>query len=104
MSDIYVLPSLSESFSLTLLEAMSCGLATVVSNVGGPSEIIENNVTGLLIKPGSVKAIVEAVTFLLDNPDMRSNLGNKARKTVEKNYTWHKTALKTSLIYKQLLN
>ncbi len=46
MSDIYVLPSLSESFSLTLLEAMSCGLATVVSNVGGPSEIIENNVNG----------------------------------------------------------
>lgn len=103
LSDIYVLPSLSESFSLTLLEAMSCGLTVVVSNVGGPSEIIENNVNGLLIKPGSVKAIAEAVTFLLDNPDIRSNFGNKARKTMEKNYTWHKTALKTSSLYKQAI-
>jgi glycosyltransferase involved in cell wall biosynthesis len=103
-SDVYVLPSLSESFSLTLLEAMSCGLAAVVSNVGGPSEIIENNINGLLIKPGSVKAISEAVTFLLDNPDIRRNFGTNARETIEKTYTWQKTALKTSSIYKQVID
>lgn len=103
MSDIYVLPSFSESFSLTLLEAMSCGLPAVVSNVGGPSEIIENNVNGMLIKPGSVKAIAEAVTFLLDNPDIRSSFGHKARKTIERKYSWHETALQTSLVYKHVI-
>lgn len=103
MSDIYVLPSLMESFSFTLLEAMSCGLPAIVSNVGGPSEIIENNVSGILIKPGSVKAIAKAITFLLDNPDLRKSFGYNARKAAERRYSWNETALKTSLVYKEVV-
>lgn len=103
-SDVYVLPSFSESFSLTLVEAMSCGVASVVSNVGGPSEIVEDHVNGLLIRPGSVKDIAEAIIFLLDNPSIRKKMGREARKTIEKKFSWQVAADKTSSIYQYTVN
>jgi glycosyltransferase involved in cell wall biosynthesis len=99
-ADIYVLPSFFESFSLTLVEAMSCGVPAVVSRIGGPSEIIEDHINGILIRPGSVRDIADAITFLLDNPTIRKRMGKEARKTIEKKFSWHTTALRTSSIYK----
>ena len=103
-SDIYVLPSFSESFSLTLVEAMSCGVTPVVSNIGGPSEIVEDYVNGILIRPGSVRDIAKAIVFLLDNPSIRKKMGNKARKTVEEKFSWKLAAKKTSSIYHYTVN
>jgi glycosyltransferase involved in cell wall biosynthesis len=99
ISDVYVLPSFSESFSLTLLEAMSCGVPAVVSNVGGPSEIIKNHFNGVLVEPGDVKALAEAIIFLLDNHKIRRRIGREARRTIEAQYSWRMAAIRTALIY-----
>ena len=103
ISDIYVLPSVSESFSLTLLEAMSCGVPAVVSNVGGPSEIIKDHLNGLLVEPGQVKALADAIIFLLDNNKIRRGIGCAARKTIEEQFSWRMAAIRTALIYNYTL-
>jgi glycosyltransferase involved in cell wall biosynthesis len=101
-ADIFVLPSFSESFSLTLVEAMSCGVPPVVTNVGGPSEIVEDHYNGLLIPPGSTRELADAIIFLLDNPAQRAKMGNAARETIEKKFSWSTAANMTSLIYQLL--
>jgi len=103
ISDVYVLPSFSESFSLTLLEAMSCGVPAVVSNVGGPSEIIKDHLNGLLVEPGQVKALADAIIFLLDNNKIRRGIGYAARKTIEEQFSWRMAAIRTALIYNYTL-
>ncbi len=103
-ADLLVLPSLQENFPFTLLEAMACGVPSIVSDVGGSSEIVENNVNGLLIKRGSVKDIADAVIYLLDNPSVLEKVGREARKTVEQRFSSNIMALNTSSVYEQIIN
>lgn len=61
-ADAFVLPSLSEGFSIALVEAMLCGLPSIVTKIGGPSEIIEDGRTGFLINPNSVTELTAAMS------------------------------------------
>ena len=69
-ADVAVLPSRSEGMSVALLEAMSCGLTTVASAVGGTPELIEDGKNGLLVPPGNPGALAAALIRALDNPSM----------------------------------
>lgn len=82
-ADIFVLPSLSEGHPKVLLEAMSCGLVCIGSNVEGIKEIIIDNKTGILCKP-SVRSIRQAVTYVISR-DLR-DLGKVARKHIKRHY------------------
>lgn len=64
--DIFVLPSLVETFGVVLIEAMACGKPVVASDIGGPNEIVTNNV-GRLIPPGDPEAISRALDWMLDH-------------------------------------
>jgi len=77
--DVFVLPSISEGLSNTLLEAMSSGLPVVASRVGGNVELIENGVSGLLFGVGDVAGLAEQLSHLLANPQLRCALGGSAR-------------------------
>ena len=103
-ADVYVLPSSRENFPFTLLESMACGVPPVVSKIGGLPEIVDNNINGIIVNPGSVKDIASSVTYLLDNPDIREKMGKEARKTVEEKFSWHKTALRTASAYKLMID
>ena len=102
-ADIFVLPSISEGMSVSLLEAMSCGLPVVVTSAGGNTEIVDpdlnnNDVVsdyhiggnGILVKPKDCNGLAEAILKLLNDVDLSKLLGEKAREAVEKNYPQRK--------------
>ena len=67
-SDLFVLPSFSEGFPLSLIEAMACGVPVVSTTCGGPQEIVTEE-TGLLVPPGDPEALADAMRHILDHPE-----------------------------------
>lgn len=76
--DVLVLPSFSESFGLVLIEALACGKPVIGSNVGGITEIINDDV-GLLVDPNKVSSIAGAIDKLINDDDLRLVLSLNAR-------------------------
>lgn len=68
-TDLFLLPSQTESFGLAALEAMACGAPVVATRVGGIPEVVEDGVTGLLELPGSVEAMARRAIDLLRDPE-----------------------------------
>ena len=79
--DLVVVPSANEGFSLVVLESMAAGVAVIATNRGGPAEIIQNGVTGVLVPPGDVGALERAMSSLLTDHDLRLNLGLSAKES-----------------------
>ena len=88
ISDIFVNPSYNEGLPTSVLEAGICQKAIIATNVGGTSEIITNNQSGIIIEPHSTKALEEALKILLDDPQQRKKLGENARKQIEQKFNW----------------
>jgi glycosyltransferase involved in cell wall biosynthesis len=65
-----------------LIEAMSCGLPVVASDLSGIPELVEDGVSGLLTPPGDAVALAAALRRLHDDPELRSRLGERARERV----------------------
>ena len=85
-ADLLVLPSRSEGFANTLIEAMGCGLPVVATRVGGNPEIVEDGTTGILVAPGDAGALAAAIRELLAEPERRRRLGARARARVIERY------------------
>lgn len=89
--DIYVLPSLTETTSISTLEAMSCGLAVVVTPVGYVKHYIKDSKNGLFFPKKNTGILAKKINLLLKNEKLRQKLGEEARKTVIKKFSWAKT-------------
>lgn len=76
--DVLVLPSYSESFGLVLIEALACGKPVIGSNVGGITEIINDDV-GLLVNPNKVSSIARAIDKIINDEEFRQVLSSNAR-------------------------
>lgn len=85
MSDVYVLPSRAEGLPTTLMEAMSCGLPAVVSDIGGCEDLVEDGVSGYRIQTENVDEYVDKITELLGNERKRNDMGKNALSFVRKN-------------------
>jgi len=81
LADVLLLPSEQESFGLVCLEAMSCGVPVVATNVGGVKEVVEHGRTGFLHDPFDIEAMAASILQLLRNGDMRIAMGQEGRKT-----------------------
>jgi glycosyltransferase involved in cell wall biosynthesis len=86
-ADIFVFPSTTDTFGNVIIEAQASGIPVIVSDSGGPKELVENNKTGLVTKSHDVDDFTRALRKLIINPALRRRLGNRARDGVI-NRTW----------------
>lgn len=96
-ADICINPSLSEGLPTVLLEAGLSGCAIVATNVGGTSEIIRHQYSGLLYPPGDDQALSACLSLLLEDPLLRQRLASSAKKSIISRFNW-------SVAYRQYLN
>jgi glycosyltransferase involved in cell wall biosynthesis len=89
--DILVLPSRTEGWGLSLMEAMACRKPVVASRVGGIPELVRNGKEGILVGSGDVAALSQAILKLLKDSDLRRRMGKAGRERVSK-YSWDATA------------
>ncbi|WP_090906803.1 TIGR03088 family PEP-CTERM/XrtA system glycosyltransferase [Nitrosospira sp. Nsp13] len=85
--DLFVLPSLGEGISNTILEAMSTGLPVVATSVGGNVELVKEGYTGMLVPPGEPSALTEAMLRYYRNPDLIIQHGRAARRQIEASFS-----------------
>ena len=97
-SDMLVLPTLADCYSMAALEAMACGLPVVISKVGGIPEIVVDGHTGILIEPGRPESLLRSVRALLGSPDLRRRMGAAGRRRVETLYDSRRQVAKTLAI------
>ncbi|WNS81185.1 glycosyltransferase family 4 protein [Domibacillus sp. DTU_2020_1001157_1_SI_ALB_TIR_016] len=88
-SDIYIQPSISEGMPRTILEAMALRLPVIVSDVGAISGIINNKINGLLIEPGKIESLIEAIEELISNPQLRKDIANNGYENATTKYEWN---------------
>jgi N-acetyl-alpha-D-glucosaminyl L-malate synthase BshA len=79
-ADLFLLPSESESFGLSALEAMSCEVPVIASNAGGLPEVVDDGVTGFLLPVGDVPGMAAAALRLLGDENLRRRFGEEARR------------------------
>ena len=87
--NVFVLPSLAETFGITILEAYAAGVPVVASGVGGVPELVSDKKTGLLTAPEDSDEIAEAIIKLLEHPAMAAKLARGGKEKV-KQYEWRK--------------
>ncbi len=91
-ADVFVLPSYSEGFPLSVLEAMAYGLPLIVTPVGALSEVLKEGENCLFVQPGSIQDLVKALNKILSDPALRKRMGETNRRLVEDRFTIDKTA------------
>jgi len=87
-SDVLVQPSLSEGISSTILEAMACKTSVVASNIGGNKELIQNDVSGILIEPTNHKMFCKKIIELIEDHNFQEKISTSAY-DVAKKYDWN---------------
>jgi glycosyltransferase involved in cell wall biosynthesis len=100
---VVVCPSRREGFGLTCAEAMAHGRPVVASAVGGLTELVEHEVTGLLVPPQDPVALRAAIDRLLADSDLRARLGAEGRMRVARTCGWEQTIDDTLETYERAL-
>jgi glycosyltransferase involved in cell wall biosynthesis len=85
-SDIFVFPSYREGFPNVVMQACCLEVACIVSDINGCNEIIEQNRTGIIIKPKDVESLYQAMVLLSENGLMRKEFGKRSREFVKDNF------------------
>jgi glycosyltransferase involved in cell wall biosynthesis len=88
--DIFVLSSVSEGLSYSILEAMACGLPVVATDVGGNWELIRDGRGGCLVPPRNPQMLADELLKLISDRELREELGRRARRTAEKEFSLRK--------------
>lgn len=103
-SDIYVSTCfIGDSTSVSLLEAMACGVAPIVTDIPGNREWIENGTNGLLFQPKNSTALAEKIIQLIENEDTRKHFGERCTRIVKQKASWENCVDRMEAIYQSLL-
>lgn len=101
--DIFVLPSLGEGISNTVLEAMATGLPVIATTVGGNPELVEPEITGLLVPSGDVEALGDSILRLVNDPSLRLAMGEAATRKIQETFDWDRTVADYLRVYDEVL-
>jgi len=101
--DVFVLPSVNEGISNTILEAMACGVPVVASGVGGNPELVVDGVCGSLYDPADPQALQQALLPYLTDPALRERHGRAARERVLQNFSLDSMVGRYLALYDELL-
>jgi len=102
-ADLYLMPSRSDAFGISFLEAWAAGNPVVGARIGATPEVIEEKVDGLLVDFDNPVDIAQKVILLLKNKKMRKNLGSAGQLKVSQKYTWDIIAKHTHSTYQNLI-
>jgi glycogen(starch) synthase len=102
-ADVLVVPSIYEPFGIVALEGMATGVPVVASKVGGLSEVIEHDRTGLFVYPKNPDSIAWGVDRILSDPDHAKWLAENAKEKLHKAYSWEAVAMKTVDVYRKVV-
>jgi len=102
-ADVLVVPSVYEPFGIVALEGMASGVPVVASKVGGLSEVIEHDRTGLFVYPKSPESIAWGIDRILSDPDHAKWLTENAKEKLHKAYSWEAVAMKTVEVYRKVV-
>jgi len=100
---VFCCPSVYEPFGLINLEAMACETPVVASAVGGIVEVVEDGKTGLLVPPAQPEVLAQALTRVLDNPELGRRMGKAGRARVEARFSWASVAERTEEVYAEAI-
>jgi glycosyltransferase involved in cell wall biosynthesis len=101
-ASIFVCPSISDHFPISILEAMASGTPIVASRIGAIPEMVVDEFSGLLVSENDPSALAFALKRLLENGKLRASLGNNARQTVKKYFSWDVVLRKLLRTYEEL--
>ncbi|MBI3333742.1 MAG: lipopolysaccharide heptosyltransferase II [Candidatus Omnitrophica bacterium] len=102
--DLFAVPSLNEGFGLAMVEAMAAGVPVVASNRGGPAEIIEEGLSGLLVPPGDAEGLTRAILTLLDDPALRRRMGQAARERARAEFDLERMIREVETVYREAVH
>lgn len=102
-AECLVMPSHYESFGMVALEAMACGTPVVVSDVGGLSQLVKHNQTGLRVKVNDPNALADAIQKLFADEARRRRIGHSAACYAE-DYSWVKIVDQLLAVYREIMN
>jgi glycosyltransferase involved in cell wall biosynthesis len=101
-SDVFVLPSLSESFGIVNLEAMASGLPIVTTKVGGLPEVVKDGENGFLVEPKNPEQIAEKALLILEDDELRERISRNNKEEVRE-YSWESVVERLEEIYQSYL-
>ena len=102
-SDVFVLPSVTESFGLAALEALACGVPVVAARVGGLPEVVRDGEDGLLCESGDVAAMAAAVARVLGDDALHARMAASARARVMTSFRREPLVARYEACYRRLV-
>jgi colanic acid/amylovoran biosynthesis glycosyltransferase len=102
-SDVFALPSFAEGIPVVLMEAMASGVPCVTTRITGIPELIRDGIDGLLVTPSDTQELADALAMLMDDPELREELGRAGRARVGAHYNLSQNVARLGAIFKTRL-
>ena len=98
-----VQPSIRDNLPTTIVEAMACGVPVIASRIGAVTSIVHDRANGILVNPGDVGSLADAIAELFSDPDTRTEYGRAGRKLVESSFTIEDQARRTEELFVEVM-